>query len=63
MAVRSRARAGDLTLRSELADEPDLGLQVLTETFHNAPLRVGDQRSNIRRRGVTEIHHDVGVDV
>src|ERR1044072_5200336 len=45
----------------ELADEPDLGVQLVAELLFHAPLRCRDQLANIGCGGMTPVDHDVGV--
>src|SRR5688500_6375985 len=50
-------------MRSELADESNLGFQVLTEPLLHTLLRMCKESTDIPCGSATEIHHDVGVNM
>ncbi|MBV6519996.1 MAG: hypothetical protein MNPFHGCM_00100 [Gemmatimonadaceae bacterium] len=47
----------------ELADETDLGNEILIESLPDSRLCVGDDSSHICSRRFAQVHDDVGVDV
>src|SRR4029079_12662728 len=47
----------------EFAGDPDLGLERVAQLLAYRGLRVPDQRDDVRGRRMTEVHHDVGVNV
>src|SRR5512143_568532 len=59
MEVRRRIRRDVL----ELADEPDLWLQMHAAFGFDRLLRDGDQLSDVLRGRAAEVDHDVGVDM